>query len=49
LLFLASNYLGRFNYLIWMIPFQCLYWLYALVTGLCSLFIKPYWKDIKIK
>ena len=49
LLFLASNYLGRFNYLIWMIPFQCLYWLYALIIGLCSLFIKPYWKDIKIK
>ena len=49
LLFLASNYLGRFSYLIWMIPFQCLYWLYALIIGLCSLFIKPYWKDIKIK
>ena len=49
LLFLASNYLGRLNYLIWIIPFQCVYWLYALIIGLCSLVVKPYWKDKKIK
>jgi len=48
LLFLASDYLGRLKYLGWMIPFQCIYWIYALVIGICSLFIKPYWKDKKI-
>jgi glycosyltransferase involved in cell wall biosynthesis len=48
LLFLASDYLGRLKYLGWMIPFQCIYWIYALVIGVCSLFIKPYWKDKKI-
>ena len=49
LLFLASNYLGRLNYVIWIIPFQCMYWLYALIIGICSLIVKPYWKDKKIK
>ncbi len=48
LLFLASDYLGRLKYLGWMIPFQCIYWIYALVIGVCSLFIKPYWKDKQI-
>ena len=48
LLFLASDYLGRLKYVGWMIPFQCIYWIYALVIGVCSLFIKPYWKDKKI-
>jgi hypothetical protein len=48
LLFLASDYLGRLKYLGWMIPFQCIYWIYALAIGICSLFIKPYWKDKKI-
>ncbi len=48
LLFLASDYLGRLKYVSWMIPFQCIYWIYALVIGVCSLFIKPYWKNKKI-
>lgn len=48
LLFLASDYLGRLKYVGWMIPFQCIYWIYALVIGVCSLFIKPYWKNKKI-
>jgi glycosyltransferase involved in cell wall biosynthesis len=48
LLFLASDYLGRLKYLGWIIPFQCVYWIYALVIGIGSLFIKPYWKNKKI-
>ncbi len=48
LLFLASDYLGRLNYLIWIIPFQFVYGIYAFGVGVSSLFIKPYWKNKKI-
>lgn len=48
LLFLASNYLGQRKYLLLIIPFQCIYWVYALIIGICSFFVKPKWKDIKI-
>jgi biofilm PGA synthesis N-glycosyltransferase PgaC len=49
LLFLASKFLGRVKYLALLIPFECVYWLYALMVGLGSLFIKPSWKGIKVK
>lgn len=48
LLFLASNFLGRTKQIWWLIPFECIYWLYALIVGICSLFIKPNWKGKKI-
>lgn len=48
LLFLASDFLGRTKYIWWIIPFECIYWLYALIVGTSSLFIKPYWKGKKI-
>lgn len=48
LLFLASDFLGRVNYIWWLIPFESIYWLYALIVGITSLFWKPYWKGKKI-
>jgi cellulose synthase/poly-beta-1,6-N-acetylglucosamine synthase-like glycosyltransferase len=48
LLFLASDFLGRTKYIWWLLPFECVYWIYALVVGTISLFIKPYWKGKKI-
>jgi hypothetical protein len=30
LLFLASDFLGRTKYIWWIIPFECVYWIYAL-------------------
>jgi biofilm PGA synthesis N-glycosyltransferase PgaC len=48
LLFLAADFLGRIKYIRWLIPFECVYWVYALFIGICSLFIKPYWKGKKI-
>lgn len=49
LLFLASKFLGKVKYLRLLIPFECVYWLYALIVGIGSLFIKPTWKGIKVK
>lgn len=49
LLFLASDFLGRTKYIWWLIPFECIYWIYALFIGTISLFWKPYWKGKKIK
>lgn len=48
LLFLASDFLGRSKYIWWLIPFECVYWLYALTTGIASLFYKPVWKGKKV-
>ena len=48
LLFLASNFLGRTKHIWWLIPFECIYWIYALIVGISSLFLKPYWKGKKI-
>lgn len=48
LLFLASDFLGRTKYIWWLIPFECIYWIYALFIGTISLFWKPYWKGKKI-
>ncbi len=48
LLFLASDFLGRIKYIWWLIPFECVYWIYALIIGTTSMFIKPYWKGKKI-
>lgn len=48
LLFLASNFLGRTKLIWWLIPFECIYWLYALIVGTSSLFMKPTWKGKKI-
>lgn len=48
LLFLASDFLGRIKYIWWLIPFECVYWIYALIIGTTSVFIKPYWKGKKI-
>jgi glycosyltransferase involved in cell wall biosynthesis len=47
LLFLASDFLGRVKYIWWLIPFECVYWIYALIVGISSLFYKPYWKGKK--
>lgn len=48
LLFLASDFLGRTKYIWWLIPFECIYWIYALFIGTISLFWKPKWKGKKI-
>lgn len=48
LLFLASDFLGRIKSIWWIILFECLYWIYALIIGFSSLFYKPYWKEKKI-
>lgn len=48
LLFLASDFLGRIKYIWWLVPFECIYWIYALIVGTTSLFMKPYWKGKKI-
>lgn len=48
LLFLASDFLGRRKYIWWIVPFECLYWIYALIIGISALFYKPYWKEKKI-
>ncbi|MBI3518150.1 MAG: glycosyltransferase [Bacteroidetes bacterium] len=48
LLFLASDFLGRAKFIVWLIPFECVYWLYAFLVGTASLFFKPYWKEKKI-
>jgi cellulose synthase/poly-beta-1,6-N-acetylglucosamine synthase-like glycosyltransferase len=49
LLFLASDFLGRLKYIWWLIPFECIYWIYALYIGIVSSFYKPSWKGKKIK
>jgi len=48
LLFLASIFLGRTKFLFWLIPFECVYWFYALLIGFSSMFWKPYWKGKKV-
>ena len=48
LLFLASHFIGKKKYLAFLMPFECVYWMYAIVVGLGALFFKPYWKGIKI-
>lgn len=48
LLFLASDFLGRKKNIWWLIPFECIYWIYALLVGTASVFYKPYWKGKKI-
>jgi biofilm PGA synthesis N-glycosyltransferase PgaC len=47
LLFLASDFLGRTKYLVWFLPFECLYWIYAFVIGISSFYMKPTWKGKK--
>ncbi|MFN8117426.1 MAG: glycosyltransferase [Bacteroidia bacterium] len=48
LLFLASDFLGRLKYIWWIIPFECVYWIYALIIGLASFIYRPSWKGKKI-
>lgn len=48
LLFLASIFLGRTKFLFWLIPFEAVYWIYALIIGISSVFWKPYWKGKKV-
>lgn len=48
LLFLASIFLGRAKFLFWLIPFELMYWFYALIIGISSIFWKPYWKGKKV-
>ena len=47
LLFLASDFLGRVKYIWWLLPFECIYWIYAFAVGVASFFIKPTWKGKK--
>lgn len=49
LLFLASDFLGVRPVLIFVVPFECIYWIYATVVGLSSVLVKPTWKNRKIK
>jgi len=49
LLFLASDFLGKTKKIWWIIPFECVYWMYTLIVGISSLFFKPYWKGKKIR
>lgn len=48
LLFLASDFLGTRPVLIFLLPFECIYWIYGTVIGLSSLVIRPKWKNRKI-
>ncbi|HRG02064.1 MAG TPA: glycosyltransferase [Bacteroidia bacterium] len=48
LLFLASDFLGRLKYIWLIIPFECVYWIYALIIGLASFIYRPSWKGKKI-
>lgn len=49
LLFLASDFLGVRPVLVFLVPFECIYWIYATVIGLSSILVKPTWKNRKIK
>lgn len=49
LLFLASDFLGVRPVLVFLVPFECIYWVYATVIGLSSILVKPTWKNRKIK
>lgn len=48
LLLLASDFLKRNSKLIWLIPFECIYWAYSFLIGGLSIFWKPKWKGNKI-
>lgn len=48
LLFLASDFLGRLKQIWWIIPLECVYWIYALTIGLTSFVYRPSWKGKKI-
>lgn len=48
LLFLASHFLNKAKYFWWLLSFECVYFMYALIVGIASLFYKPYWKHKKI-
>lgn len=48
LLFLASDFLGLRTMLVLLLPFECIYWVYATVVGLSSLVVKPKWKNRQI-
>lgn len=47
LVFLASKFLGRIKFIWWFIPFEIIYWMYVLIVGTSSLFLKPNWKGKK--
>jgi cellulose synthase/poly-beta-1,6-N-acetylglucosamine synthase-like glycosyltransferase len=48
LLLLASAFLKRNSKLVWLIPFECIYWAYSFLIGVLSIFWKPKWKGNKI-
>lgn len=48
LLFLASDFLGARPVLIFLLPFECIYWIYGTVIGLSSMVVRPEWKNRKI-
>ncbi len=48
LLFLASDFLGLRSMLLFLLPFECIYWVYATAVGLSSLVVKPKWKNRQI-
>jgi len=48
LLFLASDFLGSTKKLIWLLPFEFIYWLYSLLVGVLSIVVKPIWKGKKV-
>lgn len=48
LLFLAANFIGRLKYVWWIIPFNAIYWMYALFIAFASLFYNPIWKEKKL-
>lgn len=49
LLFLASDFLGRMRHMLWFLPFECIYWIYASIIGIASFFIKPTWKGKNVQ
>jgi len=49
LLFLTSKFFGKTKHLLYLFPFEFLYWLYAILVGFGALFIKPTWKGVKVK
>lgn len=48
LLFLASDFLGARLVLLFLIPFEFVYWIYATIIGLSSIVVKPKWKNKRI-
>lgn len=48
LVFITADFLGKIKYIKFILPFQLVYWIYAILIGFSSLIIRPLWKDKKV-